>query len=109
MKTEPQKTLLSVPLPNESLDSSLEKIFLYIKNTLKIFHIVSLNPEIFALAEKNVKFKKVFGFPISCKRKEKVCFKTSVCEKACNFHPTLSASIGNAMNSPVPKSVAMLK
>lgn len=59
MKTEPQKTLLSVPLPNESFDSSLEKIFLYIKNPRGIFHIVSLNPEIFALAEKNAKFKRV--------------------------------------------------
>jgi len=59
MKIEPQKLLFSIPLPSEPYDDSLEKIFLYIKNPQGIFHIVSLNPEIFALAEKDPEFKKV--------------------------------------------------
>ncbi len=59
MKTDPKKTLLSIPVPNESLDTILEKIILFTKNPHGIFHVVSLNPEIFVLAEKNQEFKRV--------------------------------------------------
>ncbi len=59
MKTDQKNTILSIPIPNDSKADILEKIILYIKNPRGIFHIVSLNPEIFALAEENNEFKKV--------------------------------------------------
>lgn len=59
MKTRDKNTLLSVPLPNDALETILEKIILFTKNPKGIFHIVSLNPEIFVLAENNPAFKRV--------------------------------------------------
>lgn len=59
MKTIAKNTLLGVPIPNDSLETILEKIILFTKKPQGIFHIVSLNPEIFALTTENKEFKKV--------------------------------------------------
>ena len=59
MKNNHKNSLLSIPLPSESIDDILEKISLFIKNPHGILHIVSLNPEIFVAAEENAHFKKV--------------------------------------------------
>ena len=51
--------ILGITIPKEPKKQVLEKIIKYIHSPKGFFHIVSLNPEIFILAEKNYEFKKV--------------------------------------------------
>lgn len=59
MKIKNKNPLLGVEIENESLLDILEKILIFIKNPRGFLHIVSLNPEIFLLLEKDHAFKKV--------------------------------------------------
>ncbi len=59
MKIDDKNSLLGIELPNESEQDILEKIIKNTKDPQDFFHIVSLNPEIFLLINKNPEFKKV--------------------------------------------------
>lgn len=53
------RTMLGIQVPKASKNEIREYIIKNIKHPASFFHIISLNPEIFVLAQKNEAFKKV--------------------------------------------------